>query len=475
VHSLGHVAYGIWALTQSMVAYLSLLDLGIRSALTRFVTREREHENHLECSRIVSGALWLRLGTGVVIMAISIVLSNIETHLFAIPHEIEFAAKWTTVIVGLTLCTNLAFGVFGGVLASLHRFDLLAMVTIVQTAVRALGAFWLLRNGYGIVALAVWELSVGSISGAILALFCFREYPELRVLSTLPSRTALKEIWSYSVYAFMINIFVQIIYYTDNLLVGAFLSLEAVTFYVIAGGLVEQLRQVVSSMTMTFTPMASTFDANGKTAELKQLLTKGTNAALLVALPIAVALFFRGQTFIGLWMGDQYAAVSGNVLRILLIAHVFALANFTSGSIAYGLGKHRPIALWAAAEAAANVGLSVLLLGWLGLNGVAWGTVIPSLAVHLIFWPRYICGLVGVPVSRYLWGAWARPAIAVTPFAIACYITDQIWSPVGLFQFFCQIALILPIFLLTVAVCFWSDVSSRLSTSARNTIFVRNG
>jgi len=314
------------------------------------------------------------------------------------------------------------------------------------------------------MALAAWELSTVVVANIVLTSVCFRVYHELRIFWRRPAPEILRAMWGYSFYAFLINVCVQIVYYTDNLVVGIFISAGAVTFYTIGGGLIEYLRQLVSSLTVIFAPLTSSLDAQSQQHQLRRLLIQGTRAALFVALPIEVVLFFRGQTFIGLWMGEQYAQVSGRVLQILLVAQVFAIANNTSAGIAYGLGKHRVAALWSCGIAAANLLLSVLLVRWMGLEGVAWGTVIPSLASDLLFWPRYICKILEVPVPHYVWQGWIRPGLAATPFGLVCYFADRFWVPTSLLHFFLQIAALLPVFLLSVALCFWREVFEQLQS-----------
>ena len=38
VHHLGNLTYGVWVLTLAFVSYMNLLDLGLRGAVSRFVT-----------------------------------------------------------------------------------------------------------------------------------------------------------------------------------------------------------------------------------------------------------------------------------------------------------------------------------------------------------------------------------------------------------------------------------------------------
>src|SRR5580692_12385408 len=61
VHRLGNIAYGVWTLVVSMISFMSLLDLGLRGAVTRFVARHHAQGNHQEASRAVSAAFWLRI------------------------------------------------------------------------------------------------------------------------------------------------------------------------------------------------------------------------------------------------------------------------------------------------------------------------------------------------------------------------------------------------------------------------------
>jgi O-antigen/teichoic acid export membrane protein len=457
VHHLGNTAYGVWTLVVSMISFMSLLDLGLRGAVTRFVARDHALGNHLESSRAVSAAFWLRIWISLLVITASIIMAIVSTTIFRIPAELRFSTRCAIILTGTSLALTLSFGVFGGVLVALHRFALVSGVTVVQTLLRAGGVIWLLKSGHGILGLAIWEFVVTLLANIILVVLCFRIYPELRIFLRRPDAAILRQFLSYSSYVFLIHCSTQLIYYTDNLVVGFFISASAVTFYAIGGSLIEYLRQVVSSVTTVFMPLASSFEARGEHDQLRRLLLQGTRGSILVASPIATALYFRGHTFIQLWMGAQYEYTSGRVLQILLLAQVFSIANFTAGNIAYGLAKHRAFAISTLAESVGNLVLSVILVRQIGINGVAWGTVIPSLLVQLMFWPRYICKILEIPVRIYLWQSWIRPGLALIPFGLACFLSNRFLVATHLFQFFLQIAAILPVFLASVVLCFWKE------------------
>ena len=462
VHHLGNVAYGVWVLVASLSAYMGLLDFGLRGAVMRYVSKGNAQGNHSEAQDAVSAALWIRVWIILAVFLVGAVFAQIFPRLFTVPMAMEHAARMAILLTALTVAINLWCSVFAGVLTALHRYDRLSVITIFQTACRAAGIVWLLQHGHGFLAMALWELCTGIVSNTMLVVAALRCYPQLRITFRRPAKEVLRKIWAYSFYALLINFAIQVVNYTDNLVVGAFTSTAAVTFYAVGGSLIMYARQIVGAMTTTFAPLASTFEAQGSDQDLRRLLIHGTRAALLVSLPIELALFIRGETFISLWMGVQYAHPSGTVLRILLLSLIVSTGSAASGGIVYGMEKHRRIAKWAVVEAAANLGLSIFLVRRMGMYGVAWGTAITSLIIEVIYWPPYICHLVGMRVRSYLWQTWGRTVLAAVPYGVACYFVERYWPVRNLAFFFLQITILLPLFPLALALVYRAELAQIL-------------
>lgn len=462
VHHLGNVAYGVWILVLSLSSYMGLLDLGMRGAVMRYVSKGNAQGNHDEARDAVSGALWIRIWISLLTFLVSAAFAQAFSRLFVVPPAMLNPARFAIMVTALTVALNLWCGVFGGVLTAVHRYDQLSLVTMLQTAFRAVGVVWLLQHGHGFLALVLWELCTAVLSNSLLIALAFRSYPQLQISLRRPEGAVVRKLWSYSFYAFVINIAIQMVNYTDNLVVGAFTSATAVTFYAIGGSLIMYARQIVAAMTTTFSPLASTYEAQGRDQDLRRLLIHGTRAALLVSLPIELALFQRGETFISLWMGPQYAQPSGTVLRILLISLIACTGSAACCGIVYGMEKHKRIAMWAIVEAVANLSLSIFLVRRIGIYGVAWGTTIPSLVIETLLWPPYICSLVKMRVGSYLWQTWGRTCLAAVPYALGCYMAERYWPASNMLIFFLQIALLLPLFPLTLALVYRVELAGTL-------------
>lgn len=460
VQHLGSTAYGVWILAVSTVAYLNLLDLGLRSAVIRFVSKADAEKNLKDAQEAIGAALWFRLLISAGVVVIAIALAFMFPHIFHVPSDLRHASQVTVLLCALGIAVTLVSGVFGAVLAAIHRFDILSWVTVIQTLARAGGVLLLLRSGRGLVALAYWEFTVVLLAGLATAVIALKIFPACRVRVHRPGGGILKAIWSYSFTTFVMIVAVQIIINTDNLAVGAFLSVSLVSFYSIGGSLVSYSSQVSSAVSTTFAPLASNLEASGQLDELRKLLMRGTQGTLALMLPISVALLFRGKTFIGLWVGPDYSETSGTVLQILMISQFFSVASSTAGAIMMAIGKHKPVAKWAVIEAVVNLVLSLILVETVGLYGVAWGTSLSTAVVYLIFWPRYVHKVLGVTVGRFLWEGWTKVTLCSVPYGIACVLADRFWHAPNMVIFFGQILATLPVYAISIGIVFRGEVQT---------------
>jgi hypothetical protein len=69
---------------------------------------------------------------------------------------------------------------------------------------------------------------------------------------------------------------------------------------------------------------------------------------------------------------------------------------------------------------------------------------------------------VAMPVRTYLWQTWFRTALGVVPFAVACALAERFWPVHNLAIFFLQIAAVLPLLPLALALIFREEFRLRL-------------
>lgn len=475
VHHLGNVGYGVWVLAVSSINYLVLLDMGMAGSVVRYVSKGHSTGNHEESSAVASGVLWVRLQIAAVTLAGSGVLAVYFPRMFHIPADLASNARLAVVIIGVTTAVQLIGGTFGAVITAVNRYDLRSVAALVQLIVRVVGVITVLRAGHGMAAIALCELAGAVVCGITLYWFQRKTYPELTLRLKPPSRAVLKEIWSYSFYAFLLTVAYQLVYQSDNLVVGAFISAGAVTFYAIAGSLCRYAQQMVGAMTVTFMPLASGYEASGQSRNLRSLYYNGTRATMVVYLPVVVTFMTRGNNFLGVWMGHQYAGPSGLVLLILSTALLLNLQNSPAAQIVWGIAKHKQIAKFVLPEAIGNFALSMLLARVIGIYGVALGTLIPNLVTSQIMWPRMLSRLMNIRYRELILKVWGPMYLCAAPFAAASYAAGLYLPAHSVLGFFAETLALLPLFALCVALMYREQVRTTVLPRVLSLVHARAG
>ncbi len=445
VHSLGNESYGIWILLGSLVGYLGLLGLGVRGAVTRFIAKYHAQQDHLGATRIASTALSIYSMAGLSAIALASIAAVFVSRLFEIPEELMGTAQVLLILGGVGTAVSMIIGVYGGIIAGLQRFDLINILGIVFAAISAPAIYFALKTGHGLIAMALIQLGLVVIRGVVVYRMSRRLYPEMRTTFSESRRSQMSEILSFSVSVMLLQASGMLILFSDAIVIGAFLPVSMVTFFAIAANLTEYARAPISGISTTLTPSVSALEAGGQENELRRVLLAGARIATLIVLPIVLTFMLRGHSFIGLWMGAEYATEAGDVLWILSLALWFAVGYQIVVSTMMGISKHRGLVPAFVIEAVFNVSLSILWLQSHGIIGVAWGTTAPRLVASLLFVPWYVRRMVGIPMSRFWITVWVRPSLAMVPFALGSWAVEQWWPAPNLFIYFAEVAATLPL------------------------------
>jgi O-antigen/teichoic acid export membrane protein len=419
VHRLGDAGYGFWAFGMQLSTYLSLMDLGLRSSVVRFLTHHHTRGERDQINGVVSVAVVLLSSLAILCVIVSVFAAAFLPHMIKIPPQMLTAAKWTVLLISWTVALTFPGALFTGAIASLSRYDLLNVRYTVTIIVRCLLTWLVLVRGGRIVAIALVWFMVSAVSLACDFVMANRLYGgfEFR-LDRHSYKPIAKKLFAFSVYAFLVGISARLVLWSDNVVIAIILGPIAVTLYAIGANLLDIARGALNAITMVFVPLATSYDAKGDMAALRRLLVRGSRMGLLVILPGLLAFFVVGRDFIGLWMGARYEAVAGTVTILLSVAVLFAPLQATSNQILYGMNRHQLYARITIIEALVNLGLSIFLAYRIGVVGVAWGTMVPAVIVEGIFVPVYTARQVQQSIGGLYWQAWIKPLLLGSPYML---------------------------------------------------------
>src|SRR5271156_4258825 len=337
VRHLGNSAYGVWVLLVSLTGYLGFLDLGIRGAVTRYVARFHAEGNHEQASRTVSSASGMFLLGGFAALIFSAAFALFAVPHFDIPPDYMRSAQFVVLIAGANVAISLVSGVFGGILVGLQRFDIHNSIAVVGISLRTTAIILALRSGRGLITLAL--IQFGVTLGELIMGYIFSRnlYPQLRFAIGHIYRDHVALIFSFGIFALLLQASNYLIYYTDAMVIGAFLPVSMITFFAIAGNLTIYARDLVGGFSRIMTPMVSKLEVESGTEKLRETSMKAARYCAIAILPVFVTFIIRGHSFIGLWIGPSYADLSGHVLWMLSVAWFFAEGGGCFGVVTVGM------------------------------------------------------------------------------------------------------------------------------------------
>lgn len=402
VHSLGNENYGIWVLITSITGYFTVLDFGVNTAIVRYISMYHARGDKDAARRIYSNALLFFMGVSGAIVVFAVGFGSILKPLFQIRHLPGHYLFLVFVVVGVDFAISMIFSCFIGSLKALQEFFRLNVISIFMMVIKNIAIVFLLHSGYGLLSLALVQVSVSVIRGGMQYALIRWRYRFLSLRLADRDRATMKQVFSYSIYSFVIAISLKLLFFTDSLVIGSFVSLSAVTFYAIPMTLMTYLESFIYAGMSVLTPVISANNAQGNDERNKQLYIRGSQMGSLLSLPVLFVLFTNGDAFLTLWMGSEYGEQGREVIQILAVGYGAYLSQIVANSILKGMSRHKIFSYVLAGEAVVNLLLSIVLSQSYGIRGVALGTAIPLLVVNMVLVPVYCCHVLGLKYTRYI-------------------------------------------------------------------------
>jgi O-antigen/teichoic acid export membrane protein len=232
-------------------------------------------------------------------------------------------------------------------------------------------------------------------------LFLHRAENAVAIDPKLVDMGVFKEIAPYSLRTFFLGMSSRVLYYTDYIVIGLFLSAAQVTPYEIAYKLCFLSTYAFSVISTSMFPKFSRLYALGELEELRSLYVAIAKGSLLIMAPIGIGLAFLGEPFIALWVGSEHI-VEHQVLLVLILMNVFHAIGTPACMVLQSCGRNKELMYSELLNAMLNVMLSVFLVQRLGVLGVAVGTVVAHVCSS--FWVVLVapCRVTGIGVGEYV-------------------------------------------------------------------------
>ncbi|MBW2660904.1 MAG: polysaccharide biosynthesis protein [Deltaproteobacteria bacterium] len=452
IHSLGDRLYGFWSLVGIFIGYYGFLDLGLSSAVSRFISRAYGQKNPYEINIVLNTALALFLIIGIIAFLFSCAAA-VFCGVFIKDYAEAALFRKIVLILGGNVALGFPMRVFTGILFAKLRHDLIAYTDFFKLIIRTVLIVYFITNGYGLLALAWITFLVQVIGYLINFYFVKSNFPQIKINTSLFKASRIKQLFNYSSFTFISQVADLLRFKVDEFVVGYFLNLSFVTHYTIGARLIEYFVQFMLSAIGFMSPVYSQFEGRGDFKSIKKWFLQATKISTFLSVFVGASFLYYGKPFIIRWMGLDYVD-SYNVIAILTVGVTVGLMQTPSISLLYGISKHKYYAVSNTCEGVLNLILSIILVKYYGIYGVAMGTMIEMLIFKLLIQPVYTCRVIKLSLYEYYFKTiFMTAAKTLLPILAYFYLLKDFLKPayINILSIsFLQVILFIPISFFTM-------------------------
>ena len=307
---MGQSEYGLYSLVASVIAYLTVLDLGFGNAIVRYTAKFRAEKKTEEQYEMFGMFFLLYLVIGIVAFGIGLGLYfNVGTLFGDTMTAVELGRAR---IMMLLLVANLAFtfpmSIWGSVIQAYEDFVFQKSLNIIRIILNTVVMICLLHFGYKAVAMVVVQTIFNVLTLVINFIYCRRKL-NIHIYFRFKHFHwgFLKEVALYSFWIFLNAIMDRVYWSTGQFVLGAMVGTVAVAVFAIAIQLEGMYMQFSTAISSVFLPKVTAMVATNRSRkEISDLFIRTGRIQYIVLAYILSGFIIFGRQFIELWAGAGY-------------------------------------------------------------------------------------------------------------------------------------------------------------------------
>lgn len=308
---MGQSEYGLYSLVASVIAYLTVLDLGFGNAIVRYTAKFRAEKKTEEQYEMFGMFFLLYLVIGIIAFGIGLGLYfNVDTLFGNTMTAIELGRAR---IMMLLLVANLAFtfpmSIWGSIIQAYEDFVFQKSLNIFRIILNTAVMICLLHFGYKAVAMVVVQTIFNVLTLVINFIYCRRKL-DIHIYFRFKHFHwgFLKEVAIYSFWIFLNAIMDRVYWSTGQFVLGAMVGTAAVAVFAIAIQLEGMYMQFSTAISSVFLPKVTAMVATNRSRkEISDLFIRTGRIQYIVLAYILSGFIIFGRQFIELWAGAGYS------------------------------------------------------------------------------------------------------------------------------------------------------------------------
>ena len=415
---LSHDMYAAWVLILQLGTYAAIFELGLQTAISKFVAQHHALEDHVGASSVVSTATaLLAVSATLALMAVGVLVWQVP-HLFgqltpSLVHQVRLGILLVGGATALALPTTALASSFQGV----QRYN---VPMVIGGGSQMLSAIAIVAAVFLHASLVVMGACVAVITlgAGLVQIGAWRRYlSHIRITASGVTRRTTRTIFNFCAAMSVSSFAMLLISGLDTVIVGHF-DFKQTGFYAVAASLTNFVILTAGNVFSPLLPAASELAALGDHAAVASLTLRSTRFCAVLLVLTGLPLLLYGYPILSLWVGADYARNSLLFLQILTVANIIRLSMLPYAVVVAGNGLQRYGWIAAIGEAVVNFALSIALCYRIGAVGVALGTLIGavvSVGLHFFYTMRYTQAAIPVRRVEFVLHGLARPLTCAAP------------------------------------------------------------
>jgi len=407
VQSLGVEDFGLLSLMFSVLGVVGLLDLGFGAAVVKYVAESRGQGSIQRRNEIVSTLLAGYLMLGLVACVAIAGLALVFNQAFSVPVTHYARAHSLLWILGFRMVVlQLPLSLFRGLLFGEQRILSVNVISALSNLAYGAGAALVLLSDMGVLMVAWVSLGVMVLEHVAYIVVAYMVIPNLELSYWAVNRERFWEVSTFSWHQFVCDGAALILLQVDLILVQVLAGLSDVAIYAVALRLASQAHLFCKQFVNTLSPRFAQLSGRNEKGAIGRLFLAATEVAVAPSLVLLSAVLLFGQQGLLLWVGSPFDE-AWPLLCILFVAVAVGIPQSVAGNLLANTGYHRWLSRASALSVVANIVLSLSLFPYLGLLGVALGTLLSKLFVDYPLVVAKACRIHNIP----FWGFLLRLAL----------------------------------------------------------------
>jgi O-antigen/teichoic acid export membrane protein len=419
VHRMAPAEYSAWVLILQLSGYVYMLDLGVQTAIGKFVAEYDAKDDREASHHLISTSFTILAVAAVIASAAIVVMAwGVPQFFRQMPATLVPQVRISLLAVGLSTAVTLPFGVFLSTFTGLQQYVFPTIIATVSRVGTAVGLVVLLLMHGGLVQLAMlW--GAFNLATAAMQFFGWRRLVKARVdfsFLVFHRRSAI-QLAKYGSVMSIWTVAMLFISGLDIVIVGHY-QYKDTGFYAIASGAANFMLALISSIFGPLVPAVSSMQAGTTSRRIGEICIRMTRYCGSLLLLLGLPLIFGSYPLLSLWVGKRYAAQSALYLQVLVLGNVARQLVLPYSLVVVATGKQHLATIAGVAEAVVNIVVSIWLVQRIGAVGVAVGTLVGafvSFSVHLLVSMRHTQPTILIPRTRFLLQGVSRALLIATP------------------------------------------------------------